>query len=219
MLSPFQFRTISNEPTGEFRDKGSRFIGYARRVDDEAEAEIFLEEIRSLHPKARHHCYAWRIGHPEEEERANDDGEPSGTAGRPILGQLVRLELTNVMVIVVRYFGGVLLGTGGLIQAYKTCAADTLAEAETIVVDEVETWNIEVDFSIVYILEEWAPRLEFEITERTTLRDRMIYKVEIEKSRSAGSRKELTAKLLDIYPEEVEMESRDYSKVRWDLLS
>jgi len=114
---------------GEFKDRGSKFIAYAYPVQTEEEALMHLATLRKEHPKARHHCFAWRLGADGHRFRANDDGEPSGTAGRPILGQIDAARLTNVVVIVVRYFGGSLLGASGLIQAYRESAAEALRQA------------------------------------------------------------------------------------------
>ena len=124
-----KYKTISSESVGEFRDKGSKFLAYAYPVRDEKTVAQHLEILKKEHPKARHWCYAWRMGLDKNNYRANDDGEPSGTAGRPILGQIDSFGLTNVLIIVVRYFGGTLLGTSGLIQAYRESASDALSQA------------------------------------------------------------------------------------------
>jgi uncharacterized YigZ family protein len=126
------YLTIKNAAIGEFKDRGSKFIAYANPIDSEADFAHFAETVRKEHPKARHHCYAWRLGLDQNQFRANDDGEPSGTAGRPILAQIDRLHLTNIGIIIVRYFGGTLLGTSGLINAYRASAADALAQSEII---------------------------------------------------------------------------------------
>ncbi|MEN8138363.1 MAG: YigZ family protein [Bacteroidota bacterium] len=115
-----------------FKDKGSKFIGYAFYVENEEEVKGKIEEVKKIHYAARHHCYAYRFGTEEIKFRANDDGEPSHSAGDPILGQIVAKDLTNVLVIVVRYFGGVKLGVGGLIQAYKTAAKEILNECKIV---------------------------------------------------------------------------------------
>ena len=96
------YKTITSESSGEFKDKGSKFIAYTTPLSIEADFTLFLDKIKKLHPKARHHCYAWRLGMDGNRHRANDDGEPSGTAGRPILGQIDSFGLTNVGVVVVR---------------------------------------------------------------------------------------------------------------------
>ena len=124
------YRTLAGRSVGEFRDRGSKFIAYAYPSFSEEDWKAQLSEVKKEHPKARHHCYAFRLGLGENNFRANDDGEPSGTAGRPILGQIDSFELTYTMVIVVRYFGGTLLGTSGLINAYRESAAAALSAAE-----------------------------------------------------------------------------------------
>ena len=128
------YQTIRGESNGEFRDRGSKFIAYAYPVYTEEEWQEKLEAVRKAHPKARHHCYAYRLGLDGHNFRANDDGEPSGTAGRPILGQIDSFGLVNVIVIVVRYFGGTLLGASGLITAYKNSAADALSRRRPVLV-------------------------------------------------------------------------------------
>lgn len=134
------FHTIKSDASGLFKDRGSKFYSYARSVGSEQEAQSFLSEIKKEHIKARHHCYGYRLGLDENNFRANDDGEPSGTAGRPILGQIDSAGLTNLMVIVVRYFGGTKLGTSGLINAYREStriALDKAKQIEKIVEDRV----------------------------------------------------------------------------------
>jgi uncharacterized YigZ family protein len=125
------YQTIAAASEGLHKDRGSKFMAYAWPVESEVEIEAQLADVRKAHPKARHCCYAWRLGTTGDHFRANDEGEPSGTAGRPILAQIDKYQLTNVLVAVVRYFGGTLLGTGGLIQAYRGAAADALAKART----------------------------------------------------------------------------------------
>ncbi len=144
------YLTIKNLAIGEFKDRGSKFIAYANPIDSEANFAHFAETVRKEHPKARHHCYAWRLGLDQNQFRANDDGEPSGTAGRPILAQIDRLNLTNIGIIVVRYFGGTLLGTSGLINAYRASAADALAKSE--IIEKILEDIIEIQFEY-----EWMP--------------------------------------------------------------
>jgi uncharacterized YigZ family protein len=117
------YYTIDKGATAEFKERGSKFIGYARPVRNIEEFKEGLNEIKKEHPKATHHCFAYRIGLDGNNFRSSDDGEPSGTAGRPILGQIDSKELVNVLVIVVRYFGGTLLGVPGLINAYRSAAS------------------------------------------------------------------------------------------------
>ncbi|MEL6143513.1 MAG: YigZ family protein, partial [Bacteroidota bacterium] len=124
------YSIISSFGAGEFKDRGSKFLGFAHPASSPEEALAKVEEYHKLHHKARHWCYAYRLGPDQNRFRANDDGEPSGTAGRPILGQIDKLGVSDVVVIVVRYFGGVKLGTSGLINAYREAAALALAEAQ-----------------------------------------------------------------------------------------
>ncbi|MCF8450167.1 MAG: YigZ family protein [Taibaiella sp.] len=121
-----KYTTISAEGRGDFRDRGSKFLAYAYPIVSSQEVKEKLLALKKEHPKAVHYCYAWRIGTDGTQHRANDDGEPAGSAGKPIMGQIDSLELTNVLVVVVRYFGGSLLGVPGLINAYKTATAQAL---------------------------------------------------------------------------------------------
>lgn len=127
------------------KEKGSKFIGFAFPVNNENELKNALEKVRLEHPKATHHCYAFRMGLNGENYRANDDGEPSGSAGLPIYNQLLANEITNVLIISVRYYGGTKLGVSGLVKAYKECAKITLEEAK-IITKELET-EIEIQFN------------------------------------------------------------------------
>jgi uncharacterized YigZ family protein len=123
------YKTISSLSKGSYKEKGSRFLAYAYPVSNQEEIRQILETLRRDFHDARHHCYAYVIGHDRSQWRVNDDGEPSGTAGRPILGQINSAELTNILIVVIRYFGGTLLGVSGLINAYKTAAADAIENA------------------------------------------------------------------------------------------
>ncbi len=126
------YRTIKIVSSGLYKEKGSRFISAAFPVSEEPEIKNIIETIRREHHEARHHCYAYLLGAKQEIWRANDDGEPSGTGGRPILGQIRSAGLTNVLIVVSRYFGGTLLGVSGLINAYRSAAESALANAEKI---------------------------------------------------------------------------------------
>lgn len=126
------YLTLNKPAEGAFRDKGSRFLAFGYPVKNETDIRDILASVRKKYHDARHHCYAYRLGSTGEVFRMNDDGEPSGTAGKPIYGQLLSTGLTQVLVVVVRYFGGTLLGTGGLIQAYRSATADMLGHAEKV---------------------------------------------------------------------------------------
>ena len=159
-------KTLSKESLGEYKDKGSRFIAFAFPCDNLVLFDNKLEQLKKEHFKARHHCYAWRLGFNGEEFRANDDGEPSGTAGIPIYNQLLSFELSNSAIIVVRYFGGTLLGTSGLIKAYKTASLYALEKAELKNLIEKITYNLELNYQklneALYLIE----KLNLEIIER-----------------------------------------------------
>lgn len=129
MLFSDSYFTIKEKSEGLFKDRGSKFLGYAFPVQSESEIKECLALLRKEHPSARHHCYAWKLGADGQAYRANDDGEPSNTGGKPILGQIQANDLTNILVVVVRYFGGTLLGVNGLINAYKNGAAEALKNA------------------------------------------------------------------------------------------
>ncbi|NOU19647.1 MAG: YigZ family protein [Bacteroidales bacterium] len=127
------YKTISGKAEGLYKEKGSKFIALAYPVTSEEEVKEILATLRKEYHDARHHCYSYIIGFKGEHWRANDDGEPSGTAGRPIHGQIQSFNLTNTLIVVIRYFGGTKLGVSGLINAYKTSAADALNNAQIVV--------------------------------------------------------------------------------------
>lgn len=142
MLFSDTYKTIAAESKGLFKDRGSRFIAIARPVSSQEEIKTILEELRREYHDARHHCYAWMLTPDRQAWRVNDDGEPSGTAGRPIMGQINSRELTNVLVVVIRYFGGTLLGVSGLINAYRSAAEDALSNARVIEKQVNESWLV-----------------------------------------------------------------------------
>lgn len=126
------YKTIAAPAEGQFKDRGSKFIAYAYPLRDEGAVKERVAALKAEHPKARHHCWAYRLTPDRSVFRINDDGEPSGTAGRPILNSLLSADVTNVLLVVVRYFGGTLLGVPGLINAYKGAAQDALRAADII---------------------------------------------------------------------------------------
>ena len=139
------YRTIES-PSQEtlFKEKGSKFFGYAFPISKEEEVKLFLEQLKLKHPTAGHFCYAWQLGEETIRFRANDDGEPNNSAGQPIYGQLQSFDMTNILVVSVRYFGGTKLGVGGLIQAYKYSAQLTL---ESVAVVER---TIDVSYQLIF---------------------------------------------------------------------
>jgi len=132
MLFDDTYLTIKAAAEGVFRDRGSKFLAFAYPITSDAEIKDIVTRLRAEHPKANHHCWAMRLGTDRSVFRINDDGEPSGTAGRPILNVLLSRDVTNVLLVVVRYFGGTLLGVPGLINAYKQAAMDALNNAAII---------------------------------------------------------------------------------------
>ncbi len=126
------YKTLKEASQGLYKEKGSKFLAFAFPVRNTDDIKSHLEQLRKDYFDARHHCYAYILGPNKEAWRANDDGEPSGTGGRPIYGQLLSTELTDTLIVVVRYFGGILLGASGLANAYKTAARDAIDHAEII---------------------------------------------------------------------------------------
>ncbi|TKB98432.1 IMPACT family protein [Pedobacter cryotolerans] len=146
MLFDDTYSTVKSVSEGIFRDKGSKFIGYAYPIKSEAEIKEIINKLRAEHSKARHFCWAIRISTDRKVFKLNDDGEPSGTAGRPILNTLLSTDLTNVLVVVVRYFGGTLLGVPGLINAYKNATIEALNANEIITKTVNDVYQINFDY-------------------------------------------------------------------------
>lgn len=140
------YKTILKPAEGYYKEKGSRFISFAYRLESEPEVKYILEELKKKYHNARHHCYAYKLGPDDTRERVNDDGEPSGTAGRPILGQINSYQLNHILIVVVRYFGGTLLGSSGLSRAFKTAASDALENAKIIRVEITEDLQIQFKY-------------------------------------------------------------------------
>ena len=138
------YKTIGIPAEGLYKEKGSKFIAYAFPVSNEQQIKEITIRLKKEHHSARHHCFAWRLGPDHLLFRVNDDGEPSGTAGRPIFGQIQQNDLTDILVVVVRYFGGILLGTSGLTNAYKAAASDVLTKA--VLIEKIVETTIEVTF-------------------------------------------------------------------------
>jgi uncharacterized YigZ family protein len=143
------FRTISGKAEGLYKTRGSKFLAFGFPVSSEEEIKKIISEIRKKYHDARHWCYAYRIGTINYIYRMNDDGEPSNTAGKPIYGQIISNNLINILIIVVRYFGGTLLGKGGLIKAYKSAAADMLSNAEIIVKAVDRLYRINFNYDVI----------------------------------------------------------------------
>ena len=175
----FEYKTIE-QPVENIllKENGSKFIGFAFPVNNEQELKAALDKIRNEHPKATHHCYAFRMGLNGEQYRANDDGEPSGSAGLPIFNQLLAHEITNVLVISVRYYGGTKLGVSGLVKAYKDSAKTTLEEAVIVTRELEEEIIIRFNFSqqntIFTLLSKYEAKIiHFDALERAVITARI----------------------------------------------
>lgn len=147
MSSKGIYRTIKGESQGLYKEKGSKFVSAAFPVTTEPEIKTIIEKVRKENHGARHHCYAYSLGEDGESWRVNDDGEPSGTGGKPILGQIRSFEVTNVLIIVSRFFGGTLLGVSGLINAYRSAAESALSNAEIIQHFVQQTYEIKFKYA------------------------------------------------------------------------
>ena len=158
-----EYRTLKTEGEGYYTDKRSKFLAFAHHVSTVEEIKEILARYRKKYFDARHVCYAYMLGPERLEFRANDDGEPSSTAGKPILGQINSNELTDILIVVVRYYGGVNLGTSGLIVAYREAAADAIAhsEIETRQVEEIITYNFPYPMmnDVMRIVKDMQPRI------------------------------------------------------------
>jgi len=146
MLFSDTYQTITQTSEGIFRDKGSKFIAYAYPIKSETEVKEITAKLRAEHSKARHFCWAIRLTPDRNVHKFNDDGEPSGTAGRPILNALLSADVTNILVVVVRYFGGTLLGVPGLINAYKTATVEALNATEIVTKTVNDVYELEFDY-------------------------------------------------------------------------
>jgi uncharacterized YigZ family protein len=163
-----QYRMVVSENTGDYKEKGSKFLAYCFPMYQIEELDNILNALKKLHPKARHICYAYRCGFDKTIFRANDDGEPSGTAGKPILGAIDSFNLTNSLVAVVRYFGGTKLGASGLIHAYKISARDALENAQIEIRTITEDYQLSFDYAHMGVVMDAIKKLELEIVKMIT---------------------------------------------------
>jgi uncharacterized YigZ family protein len=160
------YKTLAAASIGEFKDRGSKFVAYAFPVYTEEEWQEHLDNVKKEHFKARHHCFAFRIGLDKNNFRANDDGEPSGTAGRPILGQIDSFELTNIFVVVVRYFGGTKLGVSGLINAYKNATIEAFQQGTIIEKTVEDIFKISFHYGLMSNVMNAIKKLDLEIVQQ-----------------------------------------------------
>ena len=172
--------TIQQPTESIYKEKGSKFISFAIPLSSEAEIRTHLEELKTKYYDARHHCYAWIHGLSDQKWRANDDGEPSHSAGDPILGQIRSHELTNVLVVVVRYFGGTKLGVGGLINAYKLAASQALEKAKKVILIERVRLTIAFDYDQMSTVERLIS--EFEMIAERVYEERCLVRAQLAKA-------------------------------------
>ena len=200
------YQILSSSSEGEYKEKGSKFLAYAYPVRSIDEVEYYQAEVKDLHPKARHFCYAYRIGIEGDIYRANDDGEPSGTAGKPIHGQLLSHDISDALIIVVRYFGGTKLGASGLIHAYKTAAHTALSAG--IKEDRVlsDTYRLTFDYGEMGHVLNITKSLNLNITAKTFETVPFI-EIEIPRSKINVLLIALKAKLLQISTEQIDDET------------
>ena len=157
------YRTILSNSEGNYKEKGSKFLAYAFRCESEKQIKENLELLRKKHFDARHHAYAYRLGAEKKIFRTNDDGEPSSTAGKPIFGQILSKDITNILIVVVRYFGGTKLGVSGLINAYRSAAADAIDNTQIITKTVNDVFEIKCDYismnDVMKIIKEEKPEV------------------------------------------------------------
>ena len=202
-----EYLTLAAPSTGLYSSRGSKFLAYAYPLESESGLNGILQQLRSDHPKARHWCYAYRVGEDHNRWRANDDGEPSGSAGRPILGQIDAAGLSNVLIVVVRYFGGTKLGVPGLIEAYKTASQEALACAEVT----KKHWKRYLQVSCGYAeFNELMQALKREpwLIERQALTDSASFVISCPKSLYEESFRELWLVLAKAYPGEEKLDQQ-----------
>ena len=202
-LTKDTYHTIEAPAEGEFRDRGSKFFAYAFPCYQEQDWQDSLEAVRKLHPKGRHHCYAYRIGMDRNNFRANDDGEPSGTAGRPILGQFDSFGITNVFCVVVRYFGGTLLGASGLINAYRTATANALEQASIIEKKVEAIYQLTFEYALMSNVMNAVKKLDLEMV-RQDFGNIGILEIAIRQGHLAATIRQLRSLISGIRIEEID---------------
>jgi uncharacterized YigZ family protein len=200
------YQILSTSSEGEYKEKGSKFLSYAYPIVSIEDFELHMEEVKSLHPKARHYCYAYRLGLEGDVYRANDDGEPSGTAGKPILGQLLSQDVSDTLIVVVRYFGGTKLGASGLINAYKTAAYDAISNGQKTKKVLSDLYKLTFEYGEMGHILNVIKSLNLNITEKVF--ETIPYIVlEIPKSQVETKLVQLKAKLLQVSEEQIDEET------------
>lgn len=180
MLFEQSYKTIEAPGEGLFKDRGSRFLAFAFPAKSEQDVKKIVNEVRELHPKANHHCYGFRLGPGKTIFRFSDDREPAGSAGKPIFGVIQSNDLTDIVIIVARYFGGTLLGVPGLIHAYRTAAAEALLHCKIVEKMVMEQYNLLFDYSDLSLVMELLKSSKASVISRT-LESRCSISIELPK--------------------------------------
>ena len=201
--TPDQYRIPLRPAAGEFRDRGSKFVAVLEPVRTEAAALAVVEREQRIHHKCNHHCYAYRLGPGQDRWRANDDGEPSGTAGRPILGQITKSGLSDVVIVVSRYFGGTKLGASGLINAYRSAAAAALAETEVGAQPITSRLTLRFGYALMTPVMSALSQLGLDLSEQD-FGPTATVAVDLPRSRAERASRELLAAVAGVYLAEVD---------------
>ena len=207
MKATDEYLSLSTNSEGEYKDRGSKFLAYAYPVQSSEEINSHLTMLKELHPKCGHICYAYALGIDRVDFRANDDGEPSGTAGKPIYNRILSYDLTDTLVAVVRYWGGTKLGATGIIKAYKTSAETAIQNNEIISKYLVDTFRLEFDYAIMGDLLNHLKKLDIDITEKNLNANPSIT-VALRSSKVTELVTKLKARLLNITEDRIEEETK-----------
>lgn len=200
-LSPDQYYTVASPAEGSYKDRGSKFLAYVFSIQSKSEAENLLQKVRANHPKARHVCYAFTVGLDEKYVRTNDDGEPSGTAGKPIMNVILSHHLDNILVAVVRYFGGKKLGTSGLIKAYKSSCIAAFNNSKKVMVYIEDHFTIKTSYATLPKVLHFLKSKHIQITEKI-LEISPVIRISVRKSKRSEMLSQLEKVfLLDFDPE------------------
>ena len=214
MIQNDSYYTISEESFAEMKEKSSKFLAFAYPFDDVEKLNDHLKILRSQHPKANHHCFAYEVGMSGDNYRAYDDGEPSGTAGKPILGQIRSHGLTNVLVVVVRYFGGTKLGASGLIQAYKEAANMALTSGNKVEKFIEKTFLLACSFEKMGILMNVLKRLDIQIVDKIFTSE-FVVTIALRKSNFVEGLNQFKAAALEVSIEQV----GEDTEIPWCMIS
>lgn len=197
------YAIISQKGEGEYKDRGSKFLGFAHPVQSASQALEIVEQYKKMHHKARHWCYAYRLGADNNNFRMNDDGEPSATAGKPILGQIDKRGVSDTLVVVVRYYGGVKLGTSGLIQAYREAAAQALDAATPGQRQLTHTLRLRFTYQLMGKVMQALASLQLEMQQQQFEAQAQL-DIVVPRSQTSATKQQLLAQIAEVYQEEIQ---------------